>query len=127
MQGAELRRIRKGMKLTLAELGEALGLSGNFIGMMERGEKAIEKRTALAASQLWVQFALRKSAPEVDAERVNEASKDLFSVSGLDRDNELWFFHARTLASAHKLADLFRLQGFTHVDVDVPRIQSDYN
>lgn len=52
MQGAELRRIRKGMKLTLAELGEALGLSGNFIGMMERGEKAIEKRTELAVLYL---------------------------------------------------------------------------
>lgn len=35
------------------ELAEALGLTPQFIGMMERGEKAIEPRTVLAVRQIY--------------------------------------------------------------------------
>ena len=52
MQGTELRDIRKQMEMTQAELAEALDLSQPFIGMMERGEKPIEKRTELAVRYL---------------------------------------------------------------------------
>lgn len=49
MQGEELKALRKRIGMTQAEFAAALGLTGTFIGMMERGEKAIEKRTELAA------------------------------------------------------------------------------
>jgi transcriptional regulator with XRE-family HTH domain len=48
MQGNIFRDIRKGMKLTQEELGKELGLSQKFIGMMERGDAPIERRTWLA-------------------------------------------------------------------------------
>jgi transcriptional regulator with XRE-family HTH domain len=48
MQADELRLIRKNAGMTQGELAEALGLSIGFIGEMERGEKAVEKRTELA-------------------------------------------------------------------------------
>jgi len=38
--------------MTQGQMAEALGLTGTFVGMMERGDKPIEKRTALAVQQL---------------------------------------------------------------------------
>lgn len=49
MQGEELKRLRKGAGMTQAEFGEALGLSGPFVGEMERDEKPIEFKTAALA------------------------------------------------------------------------------
>lgn len=40
------------MNLTQEELGNALGLSKVFIGLMERGAKGIERRTELAVRYL---------------------------------------------------------------------------
>ena len=37
--GANIRRIRKGLKMTQDQLAEKAGLSPNYIGMVERGEK----------------------------------------------------------------------------------------
>jgi len=48
VQGHELRAQRKGAGLTQGELAAAVGLTLGFIGEMERGEKAIERRTELA-------------------------------------------------------------------------------
>lgn len=48
MQPDELRSARREMGWTQAQMAEALGLSSNFVAMMERGEKAIERRTELA-------------------------------------------------------------------------------
>ena len=48
MQPDELKAIRKGAGMTQHQLAEAIGLSHGYIGEMERGEKPIEKRTALA-------------------------------------------------------------------------------
>jgi DNA-binding XRE family transcriptional regulator len=55
MQGSDLREIRKRLAMTQAELAAALDLSPQFIGMMERGEKPIEKRTELAV--LYIAYA----------------------------------------------------------------------
>ena len=52
MQSGELKAIRKELGLTQDEMGAALGLTKTFIGMMERGDKPIERRTALAALYL---------------------------------------------------------------------------
>lgn len=52
MQGDELKALRKQAGLTQAELAQALGLTQTFIGLMERGEKAIERRTELAVRYL---------------------------------------------------------------------------
>ncbi|PTQ12975.1 hypothetical protein CLG96_02190 [Sphingomonas oleivorans] len=52
MQADELKALRKALGLTQAELGEALGMTSKYVGMMERGEAAIEIRTALAMRYL---------------------------------------------------------------------------
>lgn len=52
MQPDELKDARQGLGLSQAELAKVLGLSGNFISMMERGDKAIEPRTELAVNYL---------------------------------------------------------------------------
>lgn len=52
MQGDELRTIRKTLGLTLAGMADALGMSETMVGQMERGQKPIERRTALAALYL---------------------------------------------------------------------------
>lgn len=49
MQGDELRSIRRGLGWTIAQMSQVLGLSETFVGQMERGQKPIEPRTALAA------------------------------------------------------------------------------
>jgi len=48
MQADELKALRKRLSLNQSELAEILGLSTRFVGMMERGEAPIERRTALA-------------------------------------------------------------------------------
>lgn len=53
MQGHELKAIRKSMDLRQAALADALGLTPQFVGMMERGEKPIEPRTALSVLYLY--------------------------------------------------------------------------
>lgn len=52
MQPEQLKAIRKALGLTQAELAEQLGLSMNFVSMMERGDKPIEPRTELAMRYL---------------------------------------------------------------------------
>jgi len=52
MQGSELKVIRKGLGMSQAEFGDALGMTSKFVGMMERDAAAIEKRTELAARYL---------------------------------------------------------------------------
>ncbi len=65
MQGDELRAIRKALGLTLAGMAEALGMSETMVGQMERGQKLIERRTALAALYLAEHpEALGQDAPE---------------------------------------------------------------
>lgn len=49
LDGAGLRQIRKSLGWTLAEFGDVIGLSGPFVSSMERGERPVERRTALAA------------------------------------------------------------------------------
>lgn len=52
MDGAQLRAARKALKLTQAELGEALGLSRGHVCEMERSRKDIERRTEMAMELL---------------------------------------------------------------------------
>jgi len=52
MQGSELKAAREQAGMTQGQFADALGLSGTFIGLMERGEKAIELRTELAVRYL---------------------------------------------------------------------------
>lgn len=47
MQGSELRAIREAAGLDQQQFGERLGLSRVTVGLMERGQKPIEPRTAL--------------------------------------------------------------------------------
>lgn len=52
MQGEDLKEIRRELGLSQEAFAEALGMTATFIGMMERDERPIERRTALAARQL---------------------------------------------------------------------------
>ena len=52
MDRFEFKTIREAMGLTQAELGDALGVSRVFIGLMERGHKSVSKRTAEAMRSL---------------------------------------------------------------------------
>lgn len=52
MQGEELKALRKATGMTQADFGTAMGLSRVSIGLMERGEAPIERRTILAARYL---------------------------------------------------------------------------
>src|SRR3569623_3157449 len=45
-EGKRLRDLRKQSKLTQGEAAEALGISGAYLGEVERGEKAIDFRLA---------------------------------------------------------------------------------
>lgn len=46
MMPEELKRYRKAARHTQAQMAEALRVSQGFVGEMERGEKAIDQRTA---------------------------------------------------------------------------------
>lgn len=48
MQPEELKAIRTTLGLTQAQLGAALGLTGQFVGFMERGGAPIEPRTTFS-------------------------------------------------------------------------------
>lgn len=52
MDGAEVRARRNALKLTLNQFGDKLGLSGDFIGRVERGQAEITPRTAAAVRAL---------------------------------------------------------------------------
>lgn len=52
MQPDEFKAIRKGLGLTQDQMAAELGLTPNFISMMEGGKKPIERRTELAARYL---------------------------------------------------------------------------
>lgn len=58
MTGPELRATRDRLGLTQAQLGDALGMHSNTIACMERGEKAITRRTATALELLLATRAL---------------------------------------------------------------------
>ena len=44
MQGDELKELRRQAGWTQTRMAEAIGMSANYLAMMERGEKAIERR-----------------------------------------------------------------------------------
>lgn len=56
MTASELKKARVALGLSQAQLAEELGLSRYFVGLMERGDRRIEKRTDLS-----VRFLLLKA------------------------------------------------------------------
>jgi len=48
MDGAELRRLRRGCGLTLEDLAEAIDMDAGYVSDMERGEFPITRPAALA-------------------------------------------------------------------------------
>lgn len=48
MQPDELKTLRKAAGMTQGEMGEAIGMTRETIGLMERGAAPIERRTELA-------------------------------------------------------------------------------
>jgi len=56
MHADELKALRRRIGMTQAHLAEALGLSIKWVGLMERGDAAIELRTELAVRYLVVSY-----------------------------------------------------------------------
>ncbi len=52
MEGAELRRFRKRLRMSQAALAEAIGMQKNSIARMERDERPIRKHTDLSVRYL---------------------------------------------------------------------------
>ena len=52
MQGGELKAIREALGWGQRKFAEEIGMTQTFIGLMERGERPIERRTELAARYL---------------------------------------------------------------------------
>lgn len=91
MTGDELRALRKQMNLRQAPLAEALGLTPQFIGMMERNVKAVEPRTAMAVRYL---FEHPEDRPSVDVSDIRSYGiselMDSFQESTKLRDGREW-------------------------------------
>lgn len=65
MTGHELKHARRRLGLSQQTLAAELGLTQTFIGLMERGEKPIERRTELAVRCLLLDARLATpTAPE---------------------------------------------------------------
>lgn len=52
MQGDLLRDFRKGLRMTQVDMGKVLGLTSVYVGMMERGDKPVDKRTEIVVRSL---------------------------------------------------------------------------
>lgn len=48
MRGSDLRAMRRDAGMTQAELADAIGMTRETVGLMERDQAPIEKRTELA-------------------------------------------------------------------------------
>lgn len=67
MQGSELKAIREALGWGQRKFADEIGMTQTFIGMMERGERPIEPRTALAAKYLFDRKStFRQLMPAVD-------------------------------------------------------------
>lgn len=73
MQGDELKALRKAAGMTQAELANAIGLTGTYIGLMERGEKPIERRTEQAVQ--FVSVCVRSHTVMAAAQRCRQAAR----------------------------------------------------
>ncbi len=56
MTSKQLKKARRTLDLTQAQLGEKIGMSRVMIGLMERRKKAIDIRTELAVKHLLIIF-----------------------------------------------------------------------
>lgn len=54
MTGSQLQEARRKLGLTQRELGDELRLSRVMVGLMERGEREVERRTELAMRYLLI-------------------------------------------------------------------------
>ena len=59
MNGKQLKQARKRLGLSQSGLGEAIGMTREMIGLMERGEKQIERRTELAIRCLIYDYGIK--------------------------------------------------------------------
>ncbi len=60
MTGAELRRARKRLGMTQAELAEALGMQRNSIARMENGRQPVMRTTELGVKYLLLSMSKKR-------------------------------------------------------------------
>lgn len=78
MRADDLKIMRKAMGMSQAELGEAIGMSREAIGQMERGVAPIERRTGLAVThvtQSHTRYRLETLAAASESNRLTEAQR----------------------------------------------------
>lgn len=65
MTGEQLKKMRQALGWTQQQMAHEMQLSPTFIGLMERGDKSIERRTALTAMQIFNNHTRLSSAHRV--------------------------------------------------------------
>ena len=60
MNGKQLKQARNRLGLSQSRLGEAIGMTREMIGLMERGDKQIERRTELSIRWLLYEDGVKK-------------------------------------------------------------------
>ena len=87
--GAKIRTERKNMRLTQEQLAERVGVSTNFIGQIERGERKLSLETLVALANALgtgVDYLLSGSLTISDDRIAREILTDL---SGLSKERKL--------------------------------------
>lgn len=97
MDGGEVRARRKALGLTLKQMGERIGVSGDFVGRVERGEAEITPRTAAAVralkpAPLNLKPSLRDPLEREVEKALIEAGIDFETDNGGGNDSRLDFF-----------------------------------
>ena len=131
MTGKELREIRKSLGYTQAELAKLIGLSRDYIGLLERGDGEIVNRTVMAIKALrpkgagtaelatvdtlerMVEKALSEAGIQYVPDRAGGSRAGLdFYLPDLDVHIEVKRFHSeRTAEQIARAANVILLQG----------------
>jgi transcriptional regulator with XRE-family HTH domain len=82
MQGSDLKAIREHLGLSQDEMAERLGLSRVMVGLMERDQRPIERRTEQAALLIHVMVDLEAKRDRAIAELANIRAARLLGADG---------------------------------------------
>lgn len=72
MDDVQLKRVRKRLGMTQNAMATALGVTTTFVGMMERGDRPIERRTAMTIVALLLQTDLATADAHGVSRRISE-------------------------------------------------------
>lgn len=103
MTGEELRAIRLALGLTQVEFAEKIGISRTYVGLMERGERLISRRTASAIVSVKPK-SLRRQANDVEPliRRIESAliEQGIDFETEFHSDGQMFDFYLQELSAA---------------------------